>query len=195
MLRKWGSIGWSDVLYPFTENVIDGKGKREKREGALPCFPFIYEDINQFNGDPGLMVCQALITSNNPISKYHHIESRHSVCACVVQSVTVRHWPLYTLHSLYSSWSDWDHTDPRGFCKLPPPLAQGCLGIDEVEWVERAFLCLWSSQYACLKITIAYGDNFAASNNSEISWLLPEIFILKRSPLEECLSVTDLQPD
>ena len=80
-------------------------GRERKREGkgTLQCSLFIYEDINQFNGDPGLMVYQALTTSNNPISKYHHIEGRHSVCVCVVQSVTVRHWPLYTVHSLYSS--------------------------------------------------------------------------------------------
>lgn len=64
------------------EKAIDGQGKKG---GALQCSPFIYEDIDQ-----------ALTTSNNPISKYHHIEGRRSVCVCVVQSVTVRPWPLYS---------------------------------------------------------------------------------------------------
>lgn len=170
------------------EKAIDGKGKKERGEGDTSVFPFIYEDINQFDGDPGLMVYQALTTSNNPISKYRHIEGRRSVCVCVVQSLTVRHWPLY------SSWSDWGSHGPLRTLQASS-LAQGFLGIDEVGWAERTFLCLWSSQYACLKITIAYGDNFAASNNSDIPWLLPEIFVCNRSPLEECLSVTDLQPD
>lgn len=67
-------------------------GRGRKGGKTLQCSPFIYEDIDQFDGDLGLMVYQALTTSNNPISKYHHIE----VCVCVVQSVTVRHWPLYS---------------------------------------------------------------------------------------------------
>lgn len=76
------------------DKAIDGKGKKGGR--TLLCSPFIYEDIDQFDGDLGLMIYQALTTSNNPISKYHHIEGRRSVCVCVVQSVTVRHWPLYS---------------------------------------------------------------------------------------------------